>query len=872
MRHVFCPRSSRSAQGALRSRHQFSHLSAKTSSTLNPASREEKAAYQWRKTLRNGREKLLENLIERFEQKHIDKAPKPSPPLVIRMSQAINDRAAKRTRSHLQFITTPTADTPGTALLLHFDDKRYVIGNVHEGLQRAGLQMGAGIFKAKDFLITGKTEWRSTGGLLGMILTVADAVGASTASKNENAKEKLRRQREREEAEARQKSRKPRKKGNEDAATRVSAVPPVLEDPTLTLHGGPNLTHTVATARSFIFRNGHPVKVKENLGGESSRGQDRNGDPTWEDERIQVWALTVSPTRTDDAPSPSSPRKRSLGEYMKGMDNNSLDPDDQWSVHPVKPADQERRDQKLREFVLTEMFNSTWRHDNLVETPLHQVKMPAALFVRDRRTNNLVRYTGPVPDGTTPVPNINVLVRQPWPGALVDHLPPAQPSSIAMSYIIRNHEQRGKFKADAAREAKVPAGPLWKILAEGGEVQSSDGKTITPEMVLEPSTVGSGVVVVDLPSKDYVTSLINRPEWNNEKIMAGVRAFIWILGPGVSEDADLRRFIGSKPDLQHIISSPDHCPNYLVQMSAATAAVRHHQIDPIRFPIPVHSNIPPVSLSLTSDEASQSTEQPLQNLHIAKRGLKISLEPSFGINEKEIIPALNTAQIIKETPNEVVKMGNIAQQRIQSRSLPTDTADQGLPSQDAEIFCLGTGSALPSLYRNVSGTLLRVPGRGSYLFDCGENTLGQLKRMFPADELAEVLRDLKCIWISHLHADHHLGTARVIKAWYLEVHGKEPSKKAPVSLTEQLLDPAKILEEEKRLFIFGHRYMMRWLEEYSSVEDFGYNHLVPVVSFPTHWSRPNTCYLEWNGLEVGFNSAKDPKVYLVFPLFRSNCR
>src|SRR5687768_1491515 len=36
-------------------------------------------------------------------------------------------------RSYVQIITTPTADTPGTTLLLHFDNKRYIIGNVSEG-------------------------------------------------------------------------------------------------------------------------------------------------------------------------------------------------------------------------------------------------------------------------------------------------------------------------------------------------------------------------------------------------------------------------------------------------------------------------------------------------------------------------------------------------------------------------------------------------------------------------------------------------------------------------------------------------------------------------------------------------------------------
>ena len=83
----------------------------------------------------------------------------------------------------------------------------------------------------------------------------------------------------------------------------------------------------------------------------------------------------------------------------------------------------------------------------------------------------------------------------------------------------------------------------------------------------------------------------------------------------------------------------------------------------------------------------------------------------------------------------------------------------------AASFCfLGTGSAMPSKHRNVSGICLRCaaettdgsdPGRG-FLLDCGEGTLGQLRRAF-GNRADECLRNLGAVWISHPHADHHLG-------------------------------------------------------------------------------------------------------------------
>jgi ribonuclease Z len=50
--------------------------------------------------------------------------------------------------------------------------------------------------------------------------------------------------------------------------------------------------------------------------------------------------------------------------------------------------------------------------------------------------------------------------------------------------------------------------------------------------------------------------------------------------------------------------------------------------------------------------------------------------------------------------------------------------------EDLEITFLGTGSSQPSKYRNVSSIYLNMFAQGGMLLDCGEGTLGQLKRRF----------------------------------------------------------------------------------------------------------------------------------------------
>ncbi|KAF8830365.1 hypothetical protein HHX47_DHR2000395 [Lentinula edodes] len=83
----------------------------------------------------------------------------------------------------------------------------------------------------------------------------------------------------------------------------------------------------------------------------------------------------------------------------------------------------------------------------------------------------------------------------------------------------------------------------------------------------------------------------------------------------------------------------------------------------------------------------------------------------------------------------------------------------------------------------VSATVIQIPEWGNILLDCGEGTWGQLCRVFgtassthtpttssslsqsPEEQTLGVdafLRSLKLIYISHLHADHHLGLAKIL--------------------------------------------------------------------------------------------------------------
>jgi len=94
---------------------------------------------------------------------------------------------------------------------------------------------------------------------------------------------------------------------------------------------------------------------------------------------------------------------------------------------------------------------------------------------------------------------------------------------------------------------------------------------------------------------------------------------------------------------------------------------------------------------------------------------------------------------------------------------PRSTVTETKPGDDITVTTLGTGSAIPSKYRNVSATHLDIPGIGGVLLDCGEGSLGQLRLRFGPEGTRRVFEELRMIYISHMHADHHLGLNAILR-------------------------------------------------------------------------------------------------------------
>jgi len=105
------------------------------------------------------------------------------------------------------------------------------------------------------------------------------------------------------------------------------------------------------------------------------------------------------------------------------------------------------------------------------------------------------------------------------------------------------------------------------------------------------------------------------------------------------------------------------------------------------------------------------------------------------------------------------------------------------------VTFLGTASSRPTVRRNVSALAVQREG-DLYLFDCGEGTQRQMMRFGVGFTVREV-------FITHLHADHYLGLAGLLRTLSLQGREQELIVWGPAAGSETL---------ESAVFVGGDRF------------------------------------------------------------------
>lgn len=371
-----------------------------------------------------------------------------------------------------------------------------------------------------------------------------------------------------------------------------------------------------------------------------------------------------------------------------------------------------------------------------------------------------------------------------------------KPGDLSVIYVCELPEIPGKFYPEKAQALGLKPGPKYRALQLNKSVKSDLlDIMVQPSDVMDPPIPGPIVLLVDCPTlshlenllpvdslNEYCTNFSDNPS-ENAKV---VNCVIHLSPSSVTSSPDYQRWMKRFGKAQHILAGHERKNiDIPILKSSARIAARLNYLCPQFFPASGFWSLHDTdNLSLTSGASAEAPQgaNSVQNL------LKFNLRPltSLGFDKSSIPVSTNRSEIVEELLTEIPEIVDAVQQVRQlwdhsvegnGHAVSSDGStieepwmdELGLPSclenicrEDMEIVLLGTGSSQPSKYRNVSSIYINLFSKGSLLLDCGEGTLGQLKRRFGIEGADNAVRSLRCIWISHIHADHHTGLARIL--------------------------------------------------------------------------------------------------------------
>ncbi|KAK6125070.1 hypothetical protein DH2020_041186 [Rehmannia glutinosa] len=278
-----------------------------------------------------------------------------------------------------------------------------------------------------------------------------------------------------------------------------------------------------------------------------------------------------------------------------------------------------------------------------------------------------------------------------------------KPGDLSVIYICELPEIKGKFDPKKAAALGLRPGPKFRELQLGKSVESDrQNVMVHPSDVMGPSVPGPIVLLVDCPTFSHFQELLSLQclapyyidtEYDVSECSKIVNCVIHLTPAFITQTDDYQIWMLKFGAAQHIMAG--HEMLFILRPYANLGLDK--------------SSVP--SLSSPSEIIEELLSEIPEVKDASEQVTQIWLDNKGSTKEKTSIEATN---VMTEEP------------WLDESALPSCL--ENITREEVEIVLLGTGSSQPSKYRNVSSIFINLFSKGSLLLDCGEGTLGQLKR------------------------------------------------------------------------------------------------------------------------------------------------
>uniref|UniRef100_A0A0K0FNB1 ribonuclease Z n=1 Tax=Strongyloides venezuelensis TaxID=75913 RepID=A0A0K0FNB1_STRVS len=330
-------------------------------------------------------------------------------------------------------------------------------------------------------------------------------------------------------------------------------------------------------------------------------------------------------------------------------------------------------------------------------------------------------------------------------------------SGVSYCFLFEGTLPQRKVDVNKLLESNIPSGPWLTKLKKEETVTLEDGRIIKPDDILfklDLTNDKTNLLILDIESIDEIDCLRNSPHLlpykNNKK---NLHYIVHMVRENVYKSDEYKSFM----DEIYCNNAKNIIINESASFYPTNSGIYHitkynNLICPEIYPLLHHCD---GLNSFTCDddttrEGNYLTVKPYARFPM--RGIPNSddkMEISIDISSSNFIVPPNEKEKFEEL---------LAEFKIEYENDPLLKNGDIYP----EVTILGTSSAVPSKYRNVSSYLLKTSEKSLFLIDVGESTHSQLFSLYGPYQIDEILVNIKACFMTHSHQDHINGLCNLI--------------------------------------------------------------------------------------------------------------